>query len=155
MVFHLKRPDATFPQKVASGAGSIVDHRVYPADHLRRDHKAIGSGVYTMKSFSKKEAVFEVNSDYKGPARVQNSGMTMKFFHGHQARLKRAVQHGDIDLAYRGLSTDAIASLEKSTAATTRASRSSRAPAPRSSTWSSTSTTRSPGSSACAGPSPI
>jgi peptide/nickel transport system substrate-binding protein len=116
VVFHLKRPDATFPQKIASGAGSIVDHRVYPAGHLRRDHKAIGSGVYTMESFSKKEAVFEVNPDYEGPAKVQNSGMTMKFFHGDQAGLKKAVQSGEVDLAYRGLSTDAIASLEKSTA---------------------------------------
>lgn len=116
VVFHLKQPDATFPQKIASGAGSIVDHRVYPADHLRKDHKAIGSGVYTMESFSEDEAVFEVNPDYRGPAKVQNSGMTMKFFHGHQDRLKKAVESGDVDLAYRGLSTDAIASLETSTA---------------------------------------
>jgi peptide/nickel transport system substrate-binding protein len=115
VVFHLKQPDATFPQKIASGAGSIVDHRVYPADHLRTDHKAIGSGVYTMKSFSEKEAVFEVNPAYEGPAEVQNSGMTMKFFHADQARLKKAVQSGEVDLAYRGLSTDAIASLEATT----------------------------------------
>jgi peptide/nickel transport system substrate-binding protein len=111
VVFHLKQPDATFPQKIASGAGSIVDHRAYPADHLRTDHKAVGSGVYTMTSFSKNQAVFAVNPDYRGPAEVQNSGMTMKFFHGHQDRLKQALQHGDVDLAYRGLSTDALASL--------------------------------------------
>ena len=30
VVFKLKTPDATFPQKIASGAGSIVDHREYP-----------------------------------------------------------------------------------------------------------------------------
>ena len=32
VVFQLKYPDATFPSKIASGAGSIVDHREYDAD---------------------------------------------------------------------------------------------------------------------------
>ena len=30
VVFHLKTPDATFPSKIASGAGSIVDHARVP-----------------------------------------------------------------------------------------------------------------------------
>ncbi|WP_347877202.1 ABC transporter substrate-binding protein [Streptomyces sp. 8K308] len=37
VTFHLNRPDATFPQKTASGAGSIVNHREYPAGALRTD----------------------------------------------------------------------------------------------------------------------
>ncbi|MFD8748027.1 hypothetical protein ACFV01_34305, partial [Streptomyces sp. NPDC059616] len=37
VTFHLNRPDATFPQKIASGAGSIVNHREYPADALRAE----------------------------------------------------------------------------------------------------------------------
>ncbi|GAA2394093.1 ABC transporter substrate-binding protein [Streptomyces glaucosporus] len=114
VVFRLDRPDATFPQKIASGAGSIVDHRAYPADKLRTDGKAVGSGVYKLDSFGEKEAVFSVNPDYTGPAEVKNSGMTMRLFHGDQKALKEAVQSGEVDLAYRGLATDDIADLETS-----------------------------------------
>ncbi|MBB5120641.1 ABC transporter substrate-binding protein [Streptomyces eurocidicus] len=113
VVFHLNRSDATFPQKIASGAGSIVDHEEYPADKLRTDGKAVGSGVYKLDSFDKKEAKFSVNKSYKGTAAaVNNRGVTMKFFHGDQAELKSAVQKGSIDLAYRGLAMKDIADLE-------------------------------------------
>ncbi|MGP3925734.1 ABC transporter substrate-binding protein [Streptomyces sp. 8N616] len=116
VVFRLKAPDATFPMKIASGAGSIVDHREYKADELRTDGKAVGSGVYRMDSFDpEKEAKFSVNPGYKGPAEVQNSGMTMKFFEGDQRGLKKAVEDGSVDLAYRGLAMKDIADLEAAT----------------------------------------
>lgn len=116
VVFHLKTPDATFPQKIASGAGSIVDHRVYPADRLRTDHQAMGSGVYTLESFDKTQADFAVNPGYKGPAHAQNSGVSLRFFRGDQAALKDAVREGEIDVAYRGLTMQDIAGLEESSA---------------------------------------
>ncbi|MFI1800535.1 ABC transporter substrate-binding protein [Streptomyces sp. NPDC020379] len=113
VVFHLNRSDATFPQKIASGAGSIVDHQEYPADRLRTDGKAVGSGVYKLDSFDKKQAVFSVNSSYKGSAgAVQNRGVTMKFFHGDQGELKTAVQKGSVDIAYRGLAMKDLADLD-------------------------------------------
>lgn len=113
VVFELKRSDATFPQKIASGAGSIVDHTEYPKDKLRTDGKAVGSGVYKLESFDKKtKAVFKPNGSYKGPATLQNSGMTLKFFDGKQDELKAAVQKGDVDLAYRGLAMKDIADIE-------------------------------------------
>ncbi|WP_432096514.1 ABC transporter substrate-binding protein [Streptomyces sp. bgisy100] len=116
VVFDLKRSDATFPMKIASGAGSIVDHREYKPDALRTDGRAVGSGVYRMDSFDrKKEAKFSVNPGYKGPAEVKNSGMTMKFFQDDQKALKNAVQKGDVDLAYRGLAMKDIAGLATST----------------------------------------
>lgn len=115
VVFQLKNPDATFPQKIASGAGSIVDHREYPADRLRKDNKPVGSGVYTLDSYDEKEAVFSINPDYLGPADAKNSGMTMKFFKD-QKTLRTALVDRDIDLAYRGLATKDIAELEAATA---------------------------------------
>ncbi|MGP4003206.1 ABC transporter substrate-binding protein [Streptomyces sp. 8N706] len=116
VVFRLRTPDATFPMKIASGAGSIVDHREYEADALRTDGKAVGSGVYRMDSYDpRKEAQFSVNPDYHGPAEVKNSGMTMKFFRGDQQALKNAVQKGSVDLAYRGLAMKDIAGLQGST----------------------------------------
>lgn len=44
VVFHLNVPDAIFPSKIASGAGSIVDHRVYPKNRLLKGGKTVGSG---------------------------------------------------------------------------------------------------------------
>nr|WP_318153630.1 ABC transporter substrate-binding protein [Streptomyces chumphonensis] len=113
VVFHLNTSDATFPQKIASGAGSIVDHREYPADELRTDGEAVGSGVYTMESFGPKEAVFAPNSGYRGPAEVQNSGLTVKFY-DDPGKLKAAVEEERVDIAYRHLATEDLAELEAS-----------------------------------------
>lgn len=115
VVFHLNQSDATFPLKIASGAGSIVDHRSYPADKLRTDGRAVGSGVYTLENYTDTEAVFSVNPRYTGPAEVHNSGMTMKLFDGDQQALKRAVESGEVDLAYRGLAVGDLADLEENT----------------------------------------
>ncbi|MFD8302407.1 ABC transporter substrate-binding protein [Streptomyces sp. NPDC059690] len=112
VVFHLKEPDATFPSKIASGAGSIVDHNEYDGNKLRKDGKAVGSGPYKLDSFGKDKAVFSVNGNYKGAAKVKNSGVTLKLFHGDQAGLKRALQDDKIDIAYRGLSAGDIADLQ-------------------------------------------
>ncbi|MGP3998823.1 ABC transporter substrate-binding protein [Streptomyces sp. 8N706] len=115
VVFRLRKTDATFPMKIASNAGAIVDHTEYPADQLREDNEVVGSGVYVLDSFDKKEAAFSVNPEYQGSAKVQNSGVTVKSFHGNQAALKRAVQKGEVDLAYRGLAAKDIYELENTT----------------------------------------
>ncbi|MFF2851721.1 ABC transporter substrate-binding protein [Streptomyces sp. NPDC058001] len=116
VVFKLNVPDATFPSKIASGAGSIVNRRDYPAGKLRTDGKAVGSGPYKLDSFDKNRAVFSVNPDYKGTARVRNSGVTLRFFHGDQGSLKKALLSKDVDVAYRGLAAKDIADIEQNTA---------------------------------------
>ncbi|MEV8536422.1 ABC transporter substrate-binding protein [Streptomyces sp. NPDC051211] len=108
VVFRLKNSDATFPSKIASGAGSIVDHREYPADKLRADGKATGSGVYKLDSFGEKTAEFSVNGSYTGQAKVKNTGVTIKFFDGDQAALKKAIDAGQVDFAFRGLAPQDI-----------------------------------------------
>ncbi|MFJ4471370.1 ABC transporter substrate-binding protein [Streptomyces sp. NPDC089424] len=113
VVFRLKVADATFPSKIASGAGSIVDHREYDAGTLRTDGQAVGSGPYKLDSFSENEAVFSVNENYQGTAEVQNAGVTLKFFHGDRGALKKALQSEDVDIAYRGLSANDIADVEQ------------------------------------------
>jgi peptide/nickel transport system substrate-binding protein len=113
VVFHLNTPDATFPSKIASGAGSIVDHTQYDADGLREDGEAVGSGPYKLDSFGDDEAVFSVNETYKGTAEVQNSGVTLKFFHGNQSALKQALLDSKVDIAYRGLGAGDIADIEQ------------------------------------------
>ncbi|MFF7054414.1 ABC transporter substrate-binding protein [Streptomyces griseorubiginosus] len=112
VVFKLNTPDATFPSKIASGAGSIVDHTQYEADGLRKDGKAVGSGPYKLDSFDDDQAVFSVNENYKGTAETHNSGVTLKFFHGDQAALKTALTDKKVDLAYRGLTAGDITDIE-------------------------------------------
>ncbi|MFD7705454.1 ABC transporter substrate-binding protein [Streptomyces caelestis] len=113
VVFRLNTPDATFPSKIASGAGSIVDHREYDADGLREDGEAVGSGPYRLDSFANDRAVFSVNEHYEGPAGTRNSGVTLEFFHGDQNALKKAVQDAEVDVAYRGLTAEAINDIER------------------------------------------
>ncbi|MEW2415684.1 ABC transporter substrate-binding protein [Streptomyces sp. NPDC046866] len=111
VVFRLKTSDATFPSKIASGAGSIVDHAEYPADKLRTDGKAIGSGVYKLDSINDKSASFSVNDSYSGKAKAKNTGVTLKFFNQDQAALKKVLESGDVDFAFRGLAAKDIAGL--------------------------------------------
>ncbi|MFJ2772380.1 ABC transporter substrate-binding protein [Streptomyces sp. NPDC087300] len=115
VVFKLKYPDATFPSKIASGAGSIVDHREYAIDKLRTDGKAVGSGPYELDSFGEDRATFSVNSDYRGTAKVKNEGVAIKFFHGDQKGLKQALMDNEVDVAYRGLAAADIADIERDT----------------------------------------
>ncbi|MFB7780995.1 ABC transporter substrate-binding protein [Streptomyces bauhiniae] len=112
VIFRLKSPDATFPSKIASGAGSIVDHRQYSRSSLRTDGEAVGSGPYTLQDIDTKRAVFAVNDKYRGAAEVENSGVTLRFFHGNQKALKQALLEGSVDIAYRGLSERDIADIE-------------------------------------------
>ncbi|WP_230196393.1 ABC transporter substrate-binding protein [Streptomyces sp. NBC_00080] len=117
VVFRLKVPDATFPSKIASGAGSIVDHEEYEADSLREDGAAVGSGPYKLDSFDDDEAVFSVNDNYRGSAgEADNTGVTLKFFGGDQKALKQALLGNEIDIAYRGLTAADVSDIQQSTA---------------------------------------
>lgn len=93
-----------------------MDHKQYADNGLRTDNEAVGSGPYKLESFGEDEAVFSVNESYKGTAKVKNSGVTLKFFHGDQAALKTAIENNEIDIAYRGLAADDIADIENDTA---------------------------------------
>ena len=51
VIFHLKRPDATFPLVLATPAAALVDPEVYPADKLLESDEISGSGPYLLKSY--------------------------------------------------------------------------------------------------------
>src|SRR5690606_14988133 len=101
----------TFPSKIASGAGSIVDHRAYDADSLREDGKAAGPGPYKLDSYGEDKAVFSANPHYKGTVTTKHSGVTLKFYRGDQGALQKAVQAGVVDIACRRLTANPIADL--------------------------------------------
>ena len=83
VVFHLKVPDATFPSKIASGAGSIVDHRQYNATGCARTARP-SVPAPTSSTRSTRTGRLLGQPGYQGTAEVKNSGMTLEFFHGDQ-----------------------------------------------------------------------
>lgn len=94
-----------------------MDRQVYPEDGLLEGGKAIGSGPYELNSIDKGRAAFSVYSGYQGTAEVKNAGVTLELFQGDQQALQSALEKGDVDIAYRGLSAKAIAELDTSSTA--------------------------------------
>ncbi|WP_043668072.1 ABC transporter substrate-binding protein [Streptomyces xylophagus] len=112
VVFHLNKPDATFPFVLATPAMSIVDPDDYPAHSLRKDGKVFGSGPYTLKSYDDgKQAQLVRNDRYKGFAERENSAVTIRYFQDSGTMVK-ALRDGKIDVTYRGLAADDIVSLQ-------------------------------------------
>ncbi|HZV26629.1 MAG TPA: ABC transporter substrate-binding protein, partial [Acidothermaceae bacterium] len=56
VVFTLNAPNSVFPYILTTGAGNIVDPKVFPADKLLPDGPGdIGSGVYTLSKYTAKQ----------------------------------------------------------------------------------------------------
>lgn len=103
VTFRLSTPDATFPMKLATGAASIVDHRVYPADHLLTGDRLVGSGVYEIKDFHQGKVVDLVpNPKYRGSAKVANDGATIRYY-TTAAELAAALKKKQVDFVPRDL----------------------------------------------------
>ncbi|MFF4739130.1 ABC transporter substrate-binding protein [Streptomyces sp. NPDC001262] len=114
VVFHLKSPDATFPQKIATPAGSIVDHQAYKKDGLGDGFKVVGSGPYTLSTDVKDDrvtkAVLTRNPDYHGSVELQNDKVEMRFY-DDSASMEKALEGGDIDLMNRTMLPEQISRL--------------------------------------------
>lgn len=115
VIFHLKKPDATFPQKLATPAAAIVDSEVYPKNRLYNGFDVVGSGPYTVTTERRAnritKAVFTKNPDYKGAVTVKADKVEMRFFDDASA-MEKALRKGTIDLMNRGLSPEQIKGLE-------------------------------------------
>jgi peptide/nickel transport system substrate-binding protein len=113
VVFKLKSPNSTFPYILTTGAGNIVDPKVFPPDKLLADAQVIGSGAYVLKSFTKdQQAVLDPNSKYKGDDQLANSGVVVHY-EQTASTLKLDIEQGNVDVAWRSLSPTDIASLQK------------------------------------------
>ena len=111
VTFHLKTSDATFPDRLASGVGSIVDPKTFPSTSLYQGTTPVSSGVYQVDSVQKgmvdgKSSPLSVsmtlNPDYKGQAvsstsKVMNSSVTMKYY-TDASGVMTALTDGDIDV---------------------------------------------------------
>jgi peptide/nickel transport system substrate-binding protein len=113
VVFTLKNGnDQTWPYVIGTSAGPIVDSKVFPADKLLDDAKAIGSGPYKLGSYDKNQQVtFEANTNYTGAYKPKIDTVTLRYY-SQSPNLKLAIQQGDVDVAYRTLTPTDIANLK-------------------------------------------
>ncbi|MFF7308527.1 ABC transporter substrate-binding protein [Streptomyces sp. NPDC008137] len=115
VTFHLSSPDATFPFKVATGAGSIVDRTAYPAGELRTGNGVDGTGPYTLTSYTKNaEAVLAPNTGYQGAVQGGANRSVELRYYDTPAALDTAWQDRQVEVATRQLPPQVLASLNPS-----------------------------------------
>ncbi|WP_369171906.1 ABC transporter substrate-binding protein [Streptomyces sp. R28] len=111
VTFHLTSPDATFPLKVATGVGAIVDREKYSASALRRDNAVDGTGPYTLTAYTTgKKAVLSPNSHYKGALKGTGRPVELRYYADADA-LANAWKEKRIDVATRTLPPEVLAGL--------------------------------------------
>ncbi|MGW7428900.1 ABC transporter substrate-binding protein [Streptomyces sp. NPDC054861] len=112
VTFHLSAPDATWPHKIATGAGSIVDPAEFPLDRLRTDGKTVGSGPYVVSAHTKGKTVdLEPNPTYKGAVKRQGIPIRVRFYPTAQD-VETAWKARTIDVAYSGLPSASLAEID-------------------------------------------
>ncbi|MEU2062309.1 ABC transporter substrate-binding protein [Streptomyces sp. NPDC013455] len=111
VTFHLSSSDATFPLKIATGAGSLVDKEKYPADALRTDAAADGTGPYRLTAYTEGEkAELTPNKHYRG--RLTRIGRPVELrYYADSAALDRAWKARRIDVATRTLPPRVLSAL--------------------------------------------
>ncbi|MEW2489457.1 ABC transporter substrate-binding protein [Streptomyces sp. NPDC048411] len=111
ITFNLSSRDATFPQKLATGAGSIVDREEYPADKLRTGTKVDGSGPYVLKSYKPGvEAELVPNTRYKGALKKTGVPVTVRYYK-QSDELLAAWKSGQVQVTHRQLPPSTLAEL--------------------------------------------
>ncbi|MGW7429431.1 ABC transporter substrate-binding protein [Streptomyces sp. NPDC054861] len=101
VTFQLSARDATFPLKLATGAGSIVDRSQYPAGKLRGDLAVDGSGPYVLKEYKPGESArLEPNPRYRGAVTRTGGPVVVKYF-ATSDELATAWQAGQVDVTHR------------------------------------------------------
>ncbi|MFD8687563.1 ABC transporter substrate-binding protein [Streptomyces sp. NPDC059651] len=112
VIFHLTKPDATFPFVLATPAMSLVAPGAYSKNKIRDDGKVTGSGPYLLNAYKPGDRSELVrNPDYKGFADRKNDAVTIRYFK-ESADLVPALKKGEIDATYRGLSAEEVVALE-------------------------------------------
>ncbi|MEU3605929.1 ABC transporter substrate-binding protein [Streptomyces sp. NPDC035033] len=112
VTFNLSGRDATFPLKLATGAGSIVDRERYPADALRQDNTVDGTGPYLLKEYKPGEsALLEPNPKYRGALPNTGRPVLVKYFKQSED-LANAWKSGAVQVTHRQLPPAFVENLE-------------------------------------------
>lgn len=114
VVFHLKKPDATFPYRLATPAAAIVDSESYPRKGFKKGYEVAGSGPYKIDSFDAKggKAALTKNSEYGGDLEIKNEAIDLRFYKNSRM-MEKALKSGEIDVMNRTISPEQIERLEK------------------------------------------
>ncbi|MFE3600129.1 ABC transporter substrate-binding protein [Streptomyces sp. NPDC059096] len=112
VTFRLRSRDATFPLKVATGAGAIVDRTQYPADALLTGDKVGGSGPYLLDQYLPgSSAHLEPNPDYRGAIEETGGPVDIEYFKTSDA-LADAWRARTVEVTHRQLPPSVIAGLD-------------------------------------------
>ncbi|MEU8764656.1 ABC transporter substrate-binding protein [Streptomyces sp. NPDC048659] len=112
VTFNLSGRDATFPLKLATGAGSIVDRSAYPAKSLRTGTTVDGSGPYVLKEYKPGESArLEPNPNYKGAITKTGRTVVVKYFKESE-QLAAAWKAREISVTHRQMPPAFINSLK-------------------------------------------
>ncbi|MFI6646404.1 ABC transporter substrate-binding protein [Streptomyces sp. NPDC050529] len=112
ITFNLSARDATFPQKLATGAGSIVEKDAYSEHKLQTDNKVTGSGPYVLKSYEPGvSAELVPNSKYKGALKSTGGPVTVRYYK-QSDDLLAAWKSGQVDVTHRQLPPSTLAELD-------------------------------------------
>ncbi|MFI1222078.1 MULTISPECIES: ABC transporter substrate-binding protein [unclassified Streptomyces] len=114
VTFHLATADATWPSKIATGAGSIVDPAEFPPNRLRGEKSASGSGPYVIASYTAgKSITLEPNPAYSGAVTRRGVAVELRYFETSQ-NVEKAWNAGTVDVAYAGLPAATLAEIDPS-----------------------------------------
>jgi peptide/nickel transport system substrate-binding protein len=112
VVFHLNKPDTTFQYVLTHPTSAIVDSKVFPADKRLADDKVIGSGPYKVDQYQAgNQAALVANDNYQGPNKAQAPKILVSYKQTDSALLL-AIKNGEVDVAWRSLSPQDLASLK-------------------------------------------
>src|SRR2546422_161830 len=113
VVFHLKTPQATWPNLLTTTAARIVPKSLYAADKVRGNTESqIGTGPYMLDKYTPgQQAVFKKFDGYWGkPAKTDT---IIVRYYSKSSTMKLALQRGDIDMAFRDFTPTEYGALAK------------------------------------------
>ncbi|MEU6980068.1 MULTISPECIES: ABC transporter substrate-binding protein [unclassified Streptomyces] len=120
VTFNLSGRDATFPLKLATGAGSIVDRTAYPEKTLRTGTTVDGSGPYVLKDYKPGESArLEPNPNYRGAVTKTGRTVVVKYFK-QSGELAAAWKAQQVDVTHRQMPPAFINTLKDATKDGTR-----------------------------------
>ncbi|MFJ3966648.1 ABC transporter substrate-binding protein [Streptomyces parvus] len=112
VTFRLATADATWPSKIATGAGSVVDPAEFPADRLREEKSASGSGPYVIASYTAgKSITLKPNAGYDGAVTKRGVAVEVHYFETAQ-NVQEAWNARTVDIAYAGLPAAILAEID-------------------------------------------
>jgi peptide/nickel transport system substrate-binding protein len=113
VVFHLKAPQATWPQILTTGAAQIVPKGLYPLKKVRpNSSKQIGTGPYELSKYTPgQQAVLKKFKGFWGTP-AKNDGVIIRYY-TKSSTMKLALTRKDIDMAFRDFTPTELQSLQK------------------------------------------